>query len=275
MAIYIVGDIQGCFAEFQALLKQVNFCVEKDEIWPAGDVVARGPDSLKTLRYLKSLGSSAKMVLGNHDLHLLAIHAGLKKAKKSDLLDELLAAPDLDALMHWLAQQPLIRKLPTGSDKDNAYVSHAGISPQWTLAEALAQARRAQQKLSSAQRNQWLACMYGEKPNSWPLAISEEEQFRFTINAFTRMRFCFADGSLEFNEKQAPNKNTSPLIPWYQNNPTLENNHWLFGHWASLMGECAHPNVYALDTGCVWGNYLSLLKWPEKQIFTVFSHNSN
>ncbi len=263
MAIYIVGDIQGCYQEFRALLKQVNFNPETDEIWPAGDIVARGPDSLATIRYLKSLGSCVKMVLGNHDLHLLAVYAGIKKVKKSDLLDELLAAPDIDELMNWLAQQPLLRKIPN----DEAYVSHAGISPQWTIEQAITQARFAEQLLSSQQRNSWLEKMYGQKPNNWLQANSDEEKFRFTINSFTRMRFCHQDLSLEFNNKEVPKLAPKTLKPWYLLSETLDNCTWLFGHWASLQGECEHPNVYALDTGCVWGNTLTMLRWHDKAIF--------
>ncbi|WP_440876202.1 symmetrical bis(5'-nucleosyl)-tetraphosphatase [Thalassotalea sp. PLHSN55] len=269
MSIYVVGDIQGCFNELQALLAQVNFDPKKDQLWPAGDIVARGPKSLETLRFIKSLGDSAKMVLGNHDLHLLAIYAGIKKAKKSDLLEPLLNAPDLDELITWLAKQPLLRQIPG----ENTFMSHAGISPQWTIKQAIEQAEFAQQCLSSAKRNTWLKCMYGEQPNSWHDAHSAAEKFRFTINAFTRMRFCFPDKSLEFQQKSAPSTLTSELTPWYEDNPNLINNQWLFGHWASLMGNCSNNNAYALDTGCVWGNHLTLLKWSDKTVFKEFSQN--
>ncbi|MEY8253199.1 MAG: symmetrical bis(5'-nucleosyl)-tetraphosphatase, partial [Colwellia sp.] len=209
MAIYLVGDIQGCFNELTSLLSEVNFDRNKDILYLAGDLVARGPNSLETLRFVKSLGESAKVVLGNHDLHLLAVHAGIKKAKKSDCLSALLAAPDVNELMDWLAEQPLLQKIPTCSNlnptnkvhHDSAYMSHAGISPQWQLQDALEQAKLIQTKLSSSDRNTWLTLMYGEKPNSWHQAITEIEKFRYSINAFTRMRFCFIDGTLEFEQK--------------------------------------------------------------------------
>ena len=268
MATYIVGDIQGCFIELQALLTQVNFTKGEDTLYLAGDLVARGDDSLSTLRFVKSLGNSAKIVLGNHDLHLLAIHAGIRKAKVSDKLDELLNAPDLDELTHWLAQQPLIQKIGTS----DAYMSHAGCSPQWDLPTALQQAHDAQAKISSVNRLHWLKLMYGEQPNHWQNAKTEAEKFRYTINAFTRMRYCYADGSLEFNLKDSPeevavsHKNT--IQPWFRLSNTINNTPWVFGHWASLMGECQHSNIYALDTGCVWGGHLTMLRWHDKKLFT-------
>ncbi len=268
MALYLVGDVQGCFSELQALLTQVNFNREKDQLWLAGDLVARGPQSLETLRFVKYLGNQAQMVLGNHDLHLLAIHAKLKKAKKSDFLDAVLSAPDCDELMDWLAQQPLLVKLP----HEQAYLSHAGISPQWTLPEAISQAEFVQSKLASTNRNNWLAQMYGEQPNNWHHAITDIEKFRFTVNVFTRMRFCFTDHSLEFKHKFSPDQTNHELTPWYELTRVTENIPWVFGHWASLMGQCSNKNVFALDTGCVWGNYLTLLRWHDKQLFTEPAH---
>jgi len=263
MAIYLVGDIQGCFTELKALLKQVNFSTKKDELWLAGDLVARGPDSLLTLRFVKSLGESAKVVLGNHDLHLLAVYAGIKKVKKQDLLDELLQAEDVDDLMNWLASRPLLQKIP---DED-AYMSHAGISPQWTIEQATEQANAAHQLLKSPQRDRWLKLMYGEKPNNWQDAKSKTDKFRYTINALTRMRFCELDGSLEFNCKVSPLDAPLSLKPWYELSKNLTKTQWFFGHWAALMGECSNKNAIALDTGCVWGNHLTLFRWHDKKIF--------
>jgi len=287
LAIYLVGDVQGCLSELTALLKQVSFNHKSDHLYLAGDLVARGPDSLATLRYVKSLGASAKIVLGNHDLHLLSVYAGIKKVKKSDRLAELLAAEDIDELMTWLAEQPLLQKIPAIKDNSGkevekaAYMSHAGIAPQWSLNDAIIQAEFIESKLQSKDRNKWLSLMYGEKPNDWHNAHSDIEKFRFSINALTRMRYCFADGTLEFNHKDAPAKvsltNTieqqgEALKPWYELSQEINNHTWVFGHWASLMGECTHGNIYPLDTGCVWGNHLTLLRWHDKKVFTELSH---
>lgn len=275
MAIYLVGDIQGCYSELIALLKQVSFNRDNDQLYVAGDLVARGPDSLATLRFIKSLNSSAKIVLGNHDLHLLAVHAGIKKVKKQDLLQPLLEADDAKELMDWLAQQPLLQQI----GDDNAYMSHAGISPQWTLCQAIEQAKFAQQRLSAKNRKSWLSVMYGEQPNDWQHAKTEIEKFRYTINAFTRMRYCYANKNLEFNNKLAPPSlpqthqlSNTELLPWYELSTTINETTWVFGHWAALMGNCSHSNIYPLDTGCVWGNHLSLLRWHDKKIFTESSH---
>ncbi len=285
MAIYLVGDLQGCYQELTALLSKVNFDVKTDTLYIAGDLVARGPDSLDTLRFVKSLGENAKVVLGNHDLHLLAVHAGIKNVKKSDKLTSLLAAHDVDELMDWLASQPLIQKIPNpkanykstsdstseGSAIENsfAYMTHAGISPQWTLSEAITQAKFVQSKLASSERKVWLRLMYGEEPNSWLHAKTEVDKFRYSINALTRMRYCFKDGSLEFEQKDSPGEtNISNLRPWYELSQTINNTPWVFGHWASLMGNCSHNNIYPLDTGCVWGNHLTMLSWHDKKYFS-------
>jgi bis(5'-nucleosyl)-tetraphosphatase (symmetrical) len=285
MAIYLVGDIQGCFTELTALLAQVNFDREKDILYLAGDLVARGPNSLETLRFVKSLGESAKVVLGNHDLHLLAVHAGIKKAKKSDCLSVLLAAPDANKLMDWLAAQPLLQKIPNSNPylkvesqnlEDFAYMSHAGISPQWQLTDAVEQAELIHKKLAGSERKTWLALMYGEEPNNWLAAITDIEKFRYSINAFTRMRFCFFDGSLEFTQKDAPeNTAVTNITPWYELSKTIINTTWVFGHWASLMGKSSAPNIYPLDTGCVWGNELTMLRWHDKKYFTQGAQQSN
>lgn len=264
MAIYLVGDIQGCYQELRALLQQVAFDPAKDELWPAGDIVARGPDSLATIRYLKSLGNSCKMVLGNHDLHLLATYYGIKKVKKQDLLDDLLAAEDIDELMDWLIQQPLLRQI----NNENAYVSHAGISPQWSVKQAIKSARFAEKKLSSKNKLKWLNRMYGNEPNNWLQVDSKTDRFRFAINSFTRMRYCLLDGSLEFQCKLPVKQSPKNIKPWFQLSDAIKTNTWVFGHWAALMGETPKASLYALDTGCVWGGHLTLLRWHDKALFS-------
>jgi len=268
MAVYFVGDIQGCYSELAALLTQVGFSNNSDQLYVAGDLVARGPKSLETVRFIKSLGNSAKVVLGNHDLHLLAVYHGIKKVKQQDQLGALLSAPDVAELMSWLIQQPLIEKLPD----EETYMSHAGLSPQWTPDLALKQAAIAQQHLTSTDSRHWLANMYGDQPASWLDADNEMDRFRFTINSLTRMRYCYADGSLDFSCKESPSNAAKILTPWFEFGHINKNTQWLFGHWAALMGCCRAKNIYALDTGCVWGQHLTLLRWHDKKLFTEQAH---
>ena len=263
MALYLVGDIQGCFNELDLLLSKVSFNSHQDQLWLAGDLVARGKQSLETLEFVKSLGSSANFVLGNHDLHLLAIEAGLKKAKPSDHLSPLLNAPNFSSLCDWLAQHPLLLQLPT----QDGFMSHAGLSPQWSIKQAVKQAAFAHKKIAGNKREKWLSIMYGEQPNDWQQVETKAERFRYIVNAFTRMRYCYADGTLEFECKEQPKKAPSNLKPWFEL-AKFKNNTWIFGHWAALMGDCARQNVYALDTGCVWGNHLTMLRWQDKKLFT-------
>lgn len=264
MATYFVGDIQGCYKELIALLNQVNFNKQNDQLWVAGDMVARGEDSLATVEFLMSLGDCVKAVLGNHDLHLLAVIAGHKKVKKQDKLTALLASPHLNEITTWLANTPLLRKLPN----ESVYMSHAGLSPQWTIETALEQAQLAQLKLRSPERDHWLKKMYGENPSNWLEAKTEEQKFRYSINAFTRMRYCYLDGTLEFNYKSSPDSAPKNIVPWFEISQALNKCQWIFGHWAALQGHCPHKNAFALDTGCVWGEHLTLLHWEERQIFT-------
>jgi len=268
MAVYFVGDIQGCYSELDALLTKVGFSKNNDQLYVAGDLVARGPNSLETLRFIKSLKESAKVVLGNHDLHLLAVYHGIKKVKKQDQLSALLSAPDVASLMAWLIQQPLIQKLPN----EETYMSHAGLSPQWTPKKALEQAEIAQQHLTSPTSQTWLSNMYGEQPTSWHDANDELSRFRFTINSLTRMRYCHSDGSLDFSCKEGPSSAPKELSPWFEFQHISDNTQWIFGHWAALMGYCPANNIYALDTGCVWGQHLTMLRWHDKKIFTEQTH---
>lgn len=268
MAIYFVGDIQGCYDELNALLTKVGFSKTHDYLYVAGDLVARGPDSLKTLRLLKSLGGSVKTVLGNHDLHLLAINAGIKKAKPSDKLQRLLVAPDRDELLFWLSQQPLIQKLPN----EETYMTHAGIPPHWSPEQAVKYANKAHKKISSSEQHYWLKNMYGEKPNNWSKASNSLERFRYTINALTRMRYCHSDGSLDFDCKNTPENTINELTPWFELSQLDSKTQWIFGHWAALLGKCSQKNIYALDTGCVWGHHLTMLRWNDKKLFIEQSH---
>ncbi len=263
MSNYIIGDIQGCFDELQLLLKHVNFEPHKDILWVAGDLVARGPKSLETLRLIRSLGSAAKVVLGNHDLHLLAVACGIHPIKNKDKTRPILEADDRDELLHWLREQPLMQ------EHDEFVVCHAGISPKWDLTTARSCAQEIEQILQS-DRWMWLIeNMYSNLPDQWHCDLKDLERYRYIINAFTRMRFCFSDGRLDMKCKLPPAEMTgNELQPWFdiKSRKSLEKA-VLFGHWAALEGYHG-KDVIGLDTGCVWGGHLTLLRWEDKKFFT-------
>lgn len=269
MAIYFVGDIQGCYQELTTLLDRVSFDPSEDQLWPVGDLIARGPNSLETMRLLLSLGDSVKAVLGNHDLHFLATYHGIHKIKKNDKLEALFNAHDIDEIVSWLKAQPLVRKI----EDHPVYMSHAGLPPQWTAEQALKQSDEASKLIQSEQSIEWLKKMYGNTPNNWEQAHTKEEKFRFTINALTRMRFCYPDGSLDFNCKSKPSSAPKELKPWFNLPNNLANNKWLFGHWAALLGHCENQQCIALDTGCVWGHHMTMLKWPDSILITQQAMN--
>ncbi|HHL18641.1 MAG TPA: symmetrical bis(5'-nucleosyl)-tetraphosphatase [Thiothrix sp.] len=256
MAIYAIGDIQGCYSSLMRLLDKLQFTPEKDTLWIAGDLVNRGENSLATLRLLKSLTGSIIAVLGNHDISLVAIHHGLLKSNTT--LDPILQAHDREALIEWLCQLPLLH-----IDKTKKIcMAHAGIPPQWTIAQAHHYSLEVQQQLQGKNKKAWLANVYGNKPNKWSKAQkNEKDRHRYILNAFTRMRFLSTTGALNFKQKTAPHKHKHKnLIPWY-NFPKRNNKDYciLFGHWASL-GYYQGNDVIALDTGCVWGGRLTAIQ---------------
>lgn len=261
MASYVLGDIQGCYDQLQHLLAELKFDEKQDQLWFCGDLVARGPKSLETLRFVRSLGSAAITVLGNHDLNLIASHYGHGHIKPADQLEPLLQAADFPELIHWLQQQPLIHS----PDEDYLLV-HAGIPPGWSRTFAMQQAEKVASWLQQDPAS-LTALMYGNEPSHWSPTDSPSDQLRFTINALTRMRFCLPDGSLELKEKSGPDN--SSLVPWYHFWPQQQNTTILFGHWAALNGKCPHSKAIALDTGCVWGNLLSAYCIQTKQRYSV------
>ncbi|PMG39452.1 symmetrical bis(5'-nucleosyl)-tetraphosphatase [Shewanella sp. 10N.286.52.B9] len=256
MAHYFVGDIQGCFEELQLILAKVDFNPSKDELWAVGDLVARGNGSLQTLRYLKSLEASAKITLGNHDLHLLALNGNIKRPNPKDKLAELLSADDLPDLITWIRKQPLVQTLPS----HNIIMSHAGIPPQWDLATLLTEANAVSQALQQDDYiDSLIAKMYTDDAERWDSTAIGLPRLRYCINALTRMRYLFADGSLDFKCKSPIQDKPPQLTPWFEFNSPLKQSHTLvFGHWAALMGVVNQPNMQALDTGCCWGEHLTL-----------------
>lgn len=246
------------------LLDKLRFERACDQLWFAGDLVNRGPESLHTLRFVRSLGERAVCVLGNHDLHLLARVAG-GRAGRLDTLDALLAAPDREELLHWLRHRPLMHEA-------NGWVlAHAGISPAWSLADARAAAQSAEAVLQADSHAAFLAAMYGDEPRQWSSGLQGIEALRYTINAFTRMRYCAADGALEFRAKCAPGTQASDLQPWFAlaaRKPL--DAEIVFGHWSTL-GRVHWPahRVWGLDTGAVWGGRLSALNLETRELTSV------
>lgn len=264
MATYIVGDIQGCYDELIQLLSLANFNENDDELWVAGDLVARGPKSLETLRYLKKI--QAKIILGNHDLHLLATSIGIHKVKEKDKTRPILEANDSQVLLAWLRQQPLLLEHP----QHKFIMVHAGILPSWSIQQAKQFAKEVERELQGNDYEALLKNMYGNHPIQWQDALSGIERTRYIINVFTRMRYCTLKGELEFENKLAPEQTDShKLKPWFEINPRDHQQPILFGHWAALLGKTGQDGLYALDTGCVWGNSLTMLRWQDKKLFSL------
>lgn len=276
MAIYAIGDVQGCFFELKALLAKIQFDPAEDTLWFTGDLVNRGPQSLEVLRYVKSLGEKHCVVLGNHDLHFLAIAYGVRGTSANDCFDELLNAPDLQELVDWLRFCPLLHH-----DEVQGYVLiHAGLAPFWTLAEAQQLAREVENVIRGNNPELFYKNMYGSKPDYWDQQMTGLERLASITNYLTRMRFCYRDGRLDLAPaKNRFNNNLSELIPWFAM-PNRVNTHEqiLFGHWATLDGKTNVPNVYALDTGCggsnigggaIMNNRLTAMRLHDKKIFSV------
>jgi bis(5'-nucleosyl)-tetraphosphatase (symmetrical) len=250
---YAVGDVQGCFEPLRRLLDQVKFDPTRDRLWAVGDLVNRGPQSLESLRFFRDLGDSARVVLGNHDLHLLAVAAGIRKLKRSDTLQPILDAPDAADLLEWVARQPLFYR-----EHDYAMV-HAGLAPQWSLDDAARLSAEVSTVLAGPQRLDYLNGMYGDEPDHWSDALKGPTRWRVITNYFTRMRFCNAEGALNLTHKDGPETAPPGFMPWF-NAPYRRSagSRIIFGHWASLMGRSQRNDAIALDTGCIWGNKLSL-----------------
>lgn len=255
MAVFAVGDIQGCYDELQRLLERVDFDSD-DSLWLTGDLVNRGPKSLATLRFVKSLGERAFCVLGNHDLHLLAVAAGAAKPKRADTLDGVLNAPDRDELLHWLRHLPLMHH-----DELLGYtLIHAGLPPQWDLTVATSCAMELETVLRGDAHMDFFRHMYGNQPQRWSADLHGMERLRFIVNCFTRLRYCNAEGDLDLASKGAPGSQPAGYLPWFEvpgrKSASL---HILFGHW-STVGDVNTHNVHPLDTGCVWGGSLTAMR---------------
>jgi bis(5'-nucleosyl)-tetraphosphatase (symmetrical) len=260
MARWAVGDVQGCCEELQQLLARIHFSIDRDRLWLVGDLVNRGPESLGALRLVRSLGANAVSVLGNHDLHLLAVALVGEKLRKSDTLDEIMAAPDRDALLEWLLSLPLAH---FESDYEDLLL-HAGVVPQWTVPQTLQLAAEVQRSLREHPRA-LLSSMYGDQPDQWQAALTGVDRLRFTINVLTRLRFCTADGRVDFKQKGKPESAPRPWLPWFKVPGRASCDHRIvFGHWSAL-GLFSAPGVLALDTGCVWGGALTAVNLDDPE----------
>jgi bis(5'-nucleosyl)-tetraphosphatase (symmetrical) len=249
---YAIGDLQGCDEELRSLLGRLKFSPDRDRLWFVGDLVNRGPGSLATLRLVRALGDNAVVVLGNHDLHLLALAHGAHRRRKSDTLDEVLAAPDREALLEWLVTRSLAHA--EGGD----LMVHAGVVPQWTCALTLSLAAEVGAALRRDPRTLF-AHMYGNDPDRWDNRLADMQRLRFIINVLTRLRLCTADGRVDISLKGRPPPSPSRLRPWFEHpRRATRDVRVIFGHWSAL-GLVQLPGVVGLDTGCVWGGALTAL----------------
>ncbi len=266
MAVWAVGDIQGCFDALKALLEKIDFNPEEDELWVAGDLVNRGDKSLETLNYLYSIRDSIKVVLGNHDIALIAAYAGVKKSNET--IQPILDAPNASKLIHWLRHQPFLH----WDFKLGYCMAHAGISPEFDFGMARTHAKRIEQKLQGRNYKSWLKHMFKKSANSFDAKASSLEIEKYILSSFTAMRFCEDDGRLDFNQKGKPTEYKSigkGLKPWFacptRRSTTLK---IVFGHWSTL-GYYQDSNVLALDTGCLWGKALTVARLDTKEPIIV------
>jgi bis(5'-nucleosyl)-tetraphosphatase (symmetrical) len=250
---YAIGDIQGCHEPLVELLRKMRFKADRDLVYFTGDLVNRGPQSLQVLRLVKTLGPNARTVLGNHDLHLLAHHFNPDRPmRRGDTLSHVLKARDRVVLVEWLLEQPLLIHDPAHGD----LFVHAGLVPQWSVAQATLAAREAEAALRRDPR-QFLATMYGNQPDRWDPDLKPRDRWRFTINVLTRLRFCKADGTIDLAPKGAPDTVAAPWRPWFEHARRKSVKlRIIFGHWSTL-GLLRRPNLLGLDTGCVWGGKLT------------------
>lgn len=248
---YLIGDLQGCCDALERLLQRLDFSPSRDRLWLLGDLVNRGPQSLATLRRLAALGDAATCLLGNHDLHLLAVHHGVRRPHRSDTLDAILAAPERAALMDWLRHQRL------AVFEAGWLMVHAGVVPQWSRDDTLALAAEVEAVLRGRALPDFLQAMYGNEPARWDAGLAGHDRLRFTVNVLTRLRFCSADGELDLHTKDGAAAAPAGFMPWFDvPGRRSADTPIAFGHWSTL-GLVDRPNLLGLDTGCIWGGRLT------------------
>jgi bis(5'-nucleosyl)-tetraphosphatase (symmetrical) len=266
MTTYAIGDIQGCFHSFQALLKKIHFDPSQDKLWFVGDLVNRGPGSLPMLRWMFDHQDALVTVLGNHDLHTLVVAEGFVSAHRSDTIGPLLDAPDAPQLLSWLRHQPLVH-----AEHDYLLV-HAGLLPEWTAKDALTLSKEVEAALQGEHYREFLKHMYGNQPAGWHQDLTGWDRLRVITNAMTRMRICSHHHEMEFKFKGEVANIPAGYLPWFQlAHRASANTRIIFGHWSAL-GLYQGDNVYALDTGCLWGGSLSAMRLEDQAIFQVDCH---
>ena len=270
MAVYAIGDIQGCYQELLALLDKINFDPTNDRLWFTGDLVNRGPQSLETLRFVKQLGDRAIVTLGNHDLHLLAVALNTAKKLTKDTLDSILTAPDRMELLDWLRTRPLLHH-----DKSTGFtLIHAGLPPQWDLQQATDLAHEVEDALIINNFTVFFEHMYGDKPDRWSDDLTGWDRLRMIVNTFTRLRYCDEQGRLALKEKGPPGSQSKPYQPWFTiSSRKTKKEKIIFGHWSTIhfgnIKNLEKFNVYPLDTGCMWGGSLTTLRLEDKKWFSI------
>jgi bis(5'-nucleosyl)-tetraphosphatase (symmetrical) len=263
MSTYAIGDVQGCYSELCALLEKIRFDQSRDLLWFVGDLVNRGPGSLETLRFVRRLGDRAVTVLGNHDLHLIALAYGHGRARGDDTLDAVLNAADCDELVAWLRTLPLLHV------GHGHVMVHAGLLPQWTIEKAQSLAHEVEQELRGPQHQEFLARLYGSKPDTWSDGIKGADRLRVIVNAMTRMRFCTALGQMEFHTKHEASQAPRGYLPWFDVPGRLSAHATLVcGHWSAL-GLKLRQDIIALDAGCVWGGKLTAIRLEDRMVVQV------
>lgn len=262
MSTYLIGDVHGCYNNLMNILEKISFNPKIDTLWFTGDLVSKGPNSLEVLRLIYTLNDSVHLVLGNHDLHLLSIYAGINKQNKfNDHFKIILQAHDIDKIMNWLRQQPFIQI----HKKKKIIMSHAGINPTWNLNSTIQYAEELKNILHDHHYYALLEIANGLIPTKWNINYNDIIRIKNNIESFTKMRYCFPNGKLAINYKKFPIKKNIPLIPWFNMpNLILPDYNIIFGHWSSLQGKGTPKGIYGLDYGCYWSGILTALKWEDK-----------
>ena len=271
MTTYAIGDIQGCYKPLMKLLKKVKFNPAKDKLWCVGDLINRGPKSLDTLRYLRDIDDAAEIVLGNHDLHFLAIFHDCAPPRSKDTLNKLLAAKDSQELSDWLRSKPLAHfdSVDTRKGIQHYLMVHAGVAPDWTLQKTLDLAAEVELVLQGPDFKKLLSGMYGDQPDRWSKYLQDLDRLRVITNYLTRIRFCNEIGTMNLTIKEGISSAPLGFKPWFEYETITPRTNIIFGHWAALEGYTGKPHIFAMDTGCVWGRELTMMSLEDHKLYSV------